>query len=69
MTIDTLPDADIRVAGKNAIRKADKPCPCCGNRSALLRLAALWRAAYVMRDPALEDAAHDLEREITGRAD
>lgn len=68
MTIDTSPDADIRIASKNAIRK-EAVCPCCGNRSALLRLAALWRAAYVMRDPALEDAAHDLERKITGRAD
>ena len=63
--------SDRRIARKNAVRKADKAaaCPCCGNRSALLRLTALWKAAYVMRDPALEDMAHDLEREITGCAD
>lgn len=75
MTIDSDMDkADARVARKNAVRLADKSarCHCCGETEPYRRLAALWKAAFVMQDSAISDIAWEFEKSMatgTGRKD
>ena len=68
MTIDQSPASGRRVASANAVRRADKAakCPHCGTREQWRRIAALWRAAYALRDDQIADIAYAEEIELNG---
>ena len=61
--------ANRRVARANVVRKASKDgkCPCCGDAMPYRRLAALWKAAYVMQDAEIGDIAWETEQAIVGK--
>ena len=67
MTLDYSSDAGRRISRKNAVRKADKAatCPHCGSAEQWRRIAALWKAAYAMRDDVIADIAYTDESKLT----
>ena len=64
MTIPYDEDAERRIARKNAMREAEKAakCPHCGEPDKWKRVAAIWKAAYALRDDQLADIAWDYEQ-------
>lgn len=58
--------ANKRVARANTIRKAnrDGKCPCCGDATPYRRIAALWKAAFTMRDAEIGDMAWEAEQAV-----
>lgn len=64
MTIPDDAEADRRIARKNAVREAEKAakCPDCGGTDKWKRVAAIWKAAYALRDDRLADIAWDYEQ-------
>ena len=67
MTVDSDDkQANKRVARANAVRMANKSgkCPCCGDATPYRRIAALWKAAFAMRDAEIGDIAWEAEQAI-----
>ena len=64
MTIPDDEESERRIARKNALREAEKAakCPHCGKTDAWKRVAAIWKAAYALRDYQLADVAWDYEQ-------
>ena len=67
MTIPDDEDAERRIARKNAMREAEKAskCPHCGKTDQWRLVAAIWKAAYALRDDQLADIAWDYEQRET----
>lgn len=65
MTIPDDEESERRIARKTAMREAEKvaKCPHCGKTDAWKRVAAIWKAAYSLRDDLLGDIALDYEQQ------